>query len=114
MDVAGCLGTKKDGSLRFFFDYRRLNVVMKRERWPLPHIVQIFDEVRGSTVFTTLDIFQGYWQFKIEGFCKEKTTFICAYGTFQFEYSPFGWRNSGVTFQRMMDSILMNVNTTKY
>ena len=103
------LTTKKYGSPRFCVDYRRLNAVMKRERWPMPRVDEIFDEINGSTVFTTNDLFQGYWQIKMEESCNEKTTIICRYGTFQFEVMPFGLMNSGATFQRMMDRILANV-----
>ena len=54
------LVTKKYGSLRFCVEYRNLNTVMKQDRWPLPLINGIFDEVKGGTVFKTLDLFQGY------------------------------------------------------
>ena len=76
------LVAKKYRSLRFCTDYRELNAVMKRDRWPLPLINEIFDEVRGSTVFTTLDLFQGYKEIKMDESCNEKTTFICRYRTF--------------------------------
>ena len=45
--------------------------------------------------------------------CKERTTFICKFGTYQFEVMPFGLKNSGATFQRMMDNILLNVSNVK-
>lgn len=78
------LGTKKDGSLRFCVDYRRLNDVMKRNRWQIPRVDEIFEEIKGSTVFTAIDIFQSYWQIKMDGACKEMTMFLCIYGTFRF------------------------------
>ncbi len=108
------LATKKDGSSRFCIDYRKVNAVMKREGWPLPLIDEIFDEVKGSTVFTTLELFQGYWQIKMHESCKEMTNFICRYGTFQSEVMPFGLKNSGATFQRMMDNLLANVSNVKF
>ena len=74
--------TKKDGSPRFCVDYRRLNAIMKRDRWPMPRVDEIFDEINGSKIFTTIDLFQGYWQIRMDEACKEKTTFICRYGTF--------------------------------
>ena len=105
--------TKKDGNPRFCVDYRRLNAVMKRDRWPMPRVDEIFDEINGSKIFTTIDLFQGYWQIKMDEACKEKTTFICRYGTYQFEVMPMGLMNSGATFQRMMDTILVNVSNVK-
>ena len=97
---------KKDGSSRFCVDFRKLNAVMKSDKWPVPCVEEIFDDLPGSSVFSTLDLFRGYWQIKIDDTCKEKTTFICKFGTYQFEVMPFGLKNSGATFQRMMDNIL--------
>ncbi len=54
------LVTKNDGVPRFCIDYKKLNAVMKRDRWTLPLINEIFVEVKGSNVFTMLDLFQGY------------------------------------------------------
>ncbi len=76
------LVTKKYGSLRMSIDYWKLNAVIKRERWPLPLVDEIFDELKGSTVFTTPDLFQRYWQVKMHESCKEMTTFFCRFGTF--------------------------------
>ncbi len=107
------LVTKKDGRPRFCIDYSKLNAVMKRDRRPLPLIDEIFDEVRGSTVFTTFKRFQGYWKIKMHEPYKEMTNFICRYGTFDFEVMLFGLKNSGVTFQRMIDNLLANVSNVK-
>ncbi len=82
---------------------------MHADRWPLPRVDEILDDMRGSSVFTTIDLFQGYWQIKMDETCKEKAAFICRYGTFQFEVMQFGLMNSQATFQRMMDRILLNV-----
>ncbi len=105
--------TKKDGSSRFCVDYRNLNAGMMRDRWPLPLIDEIFDKLRGSTVFTMLEIFQRYWKIKMHESCKEMRTSICRYGTFQFEAMTFGLKNSGGTFHRMMDNLLANLRTVK-
>lgn len=72
------LSSKKVGSPRFRLDFRRLNAMMKRDRWPIPRFDAIFHEVKW---FTTIDLFQVYWKTKVEETCKEKTTFICRYGT---------------------------------
>lgn len=60
------LSSKKDARPRFCVDFRKLNGVMKRDRWPMPRVDEIFDELKGSTVFTTFDLFHGYWQIKMD------------------------------------------------
>lgn len=103
------IATKKDGKPRFCVDYRMLNQRIKPSRWPIPHIEEIFDELKGSRLFTTLDLFQGYWQVKMAEACKEHTTFVTRYGTFSFEVMPFGLINAPATFQKMMDHILRDL-----
>jgi len=105
--------TKKDGSPRFCIDYRKLNNIMVPNRWPLPLVDEIIEDLKGSTVFSTFDLFQGYWQIKMNEACKEMTTFICKFGTYQFEVMPFGLMNSQATFQRMMDRILLKVENVR-
>ena len=60
------LATKKDGSPRFFIDFRKLNAVMRNDKWPVPCVEEIFDDLRGSRIFIKLDLFQGYWQIKMD------------------------------------------------
>ncbi len=60
------IATKKDGSPRFSVDYRKLNSMMHADRWPFPRVDEILDDMRGSSVFTTTDLFQGYWQIKMD------------------------------------------------
>ena len=86
---------------------------MKTDKWPVPCAEEIFDDLKGSCIFSTLDLFQGYWQIKMHDSCKEKTTFICKFGTYQFEVMPFGLKNSGATLQIMMFNILVNVTNVK-
>ena len=99
------IASKKDGRPRFCVDYRALNKVMKADLWPLLKIEDIFDELQDSKDFTTLDLFTGYWQVCMSEECKEMTTFVCRFGTFQFEVMPFGMMNAPSTFQRMMDQL---------
>ena len=101
--------SKKDGNPRFCVDYCTLNQRMKADRWPLPKIEEIFDDLEGTAYFTSLDLFSGYWEIRMAQQCKEMTTFVCRYGTYKFEVMPFGLMNAPSTFQRMMDTIFCGV-----
>ena len=79
---------------------------MKADRWPLPKIDEIFDDLEGSAYFTSLDLFSGYWKIQMAQQCKEMTTFVCRYGMYKFEVMPFGLMNAPSKFQRMMDTIV--------
>lgn len=103
------IASKKDGIPRFSVDYRLLKKRIKPVRWPISHIEEIFDELNGSRIFTTLDLFQGYWKVKMAEAVKEVTTFVTRYGTFRLEVMPFGLINAPSNFQRMMDEMLMNL-----
>ena len=107
------IATKKDGGPRFCVDYRKLNRIMVADRWPIPFVDEILESLSGSKYFTSIDLFSGYWQIRMDEACKRKTTFRCRYGTFQFEVMPFGLMNAPATFQRMMDEILQDLDFVK-
>ena len=65
------LTAKKDGSPRFCIDFRKLKAVMKSDKWPFPCVEEIFDDLRGSSLFNTLDLFQGCWHRKMKETCKK-------------------------------------------
>lgn len=69
----------------------------------LPKIEKIFGELEGSQVFTTLDLFSGYWQIHMDESCKEMTIFLTRYGTYQFEVMPFGLMDALDKFQKVRD-----------
>ena len=97
---------KKDGSLRFCVDYRRLNSITKKDVYPLPRIEDIFDTLGGAKFFTSLDLASGYWQVELDEDARTKSAFATYQGLFEFLRMPFGLCNAPATFQRVMQHIL--------
>lgn len=103
------LAKKKDGTMRFCVDYRKLNRVTRQDAYPLPRIDQILEKLVGKHFYSSMDLASGYWQIEIEEKDKEKTAFICHLGLFEFIRMPFGLTNAPATFQRMMDEVLADI-----
>lgn len=97
---------KKDGTIRFCVDYRRLNDVTKKNSYPLPRIDDILDQLAGNVWFTTLDLKSGYWQVRLSSAAKEKAAFSIGRGLWQFTVMPFGLCNAPATFERLMEKVL--------
>ena len=101
---------KEKGQMRFCVDYRPLNNVTVRDRYPIPNIQLIIDSLHGAKYFSTLDLLNGYWQIEIEEKHKYKTAFICEYGLNEFNCMPFGLCNApSTTFQRKMNTLFKDV-----
>lgn len=98
------LVTKKDGSVRFCVDFRKLNEATVKDTYPLPRIDDTLDALHGARYFTTLDLAAGYWQIRMEDESRAKTAFVSKYGLYEFNVLPFGLCNAPATFQRLMDT----------
>ena len=101
--------TKKDGTIRFCIDYRKLNGVTKKNAYPLPRIDETLDSLGGNQWFCTLDLQSGYWQIAMKEEDKEKTAFTSHIGLYQFELMPFGLCNAPATFEAMMETLLSDL-----
>ena len=97
---------KKEGSMRFVVDYRRLNTVTKRDEYSLRNPQSIFDKLEGSRFFSKLDIASAYWKIPIAPEDIEKTAFHTPHGLYEMLVMTFGLCNAPATFQRVMDHAL--------
>ena len=100
------LQPKKDGTLRFCVDYRKLNAVTQKDAHPLPHIQDIFDSLTGSTLYTVCDLWAGYYQIPVPSDTIPYTAFMTHYGLWECLRMPFGLCNAPSVFQRTMQETL--------
>jgi len=97
---------KKNGTLRFCVDYRKLNAVTRKDAHPLPRVDDTLDTLADSCWFTTLGLISGFWQVEVHPDDREMTAFCTPEGLFEFKVMPFGLCNAPATFQRLMNSVL--------
>ena len=101
---------KKDGTVRFCCDYRKLNAITERDQFPMPRITDILDSLSGKPeIFSTMDLLSGFWQVRVDPRDIEKTAFSTESNHYEFLKLPFGLSNSPATFQRLMNAVLEEV-----
>ena len=105
--------TKKDGGTRFCVDYRRLNLAMVKDAYPLLRIDDTLDILAGKRWFSTLDLASGNWQILLSPEARCKTAFATHSGLFQFKVMPFGLCNAPATFVRLTDQVLQGLRWSR-
>ena len=96
---------KKDVTLRLCIDYRQLNKVTVKNKYPFPRIYDLFDQMRGAKVFSKIDLRSSYHQVRIKDEDIHKTTFRMRYGHYEFVVVPFGLINAPATFMFLMNNV---------
>nr|GEW61837.1 putative reverse transcriptase domain-containing protein [Tanacetum cinerariifolium] len=94
---------KKDGSFRMCIDYRELNTLIMKNRYPLPRIDDLFDQLQGSSVYLKIDLRSGYHQLRVQEEAIPKTAFRTQYGHYEFQVMPFGLTNAHAVFMDLMN-----------
>ena len=111
MVILCCLKKKKqkNGNLRMCIDYRSLNQQTVKNRYPLPRIDDLFDQLQGAKVFSSIDLQSAYYQVRLKPDAVPKTAFTTPLGLYEFRVLRFGLTNAPGTFQNIMNDVLKDV-----
>jgi hypothetical protein len=98
---------KKDGTQRMYVDYHSINEVTIKNKYPLPRIDDLVDQLKGACVFSKIDLRSGYHQLKIRDTDIPKTAFITPYGLYEYTVMSFGLTNAPAYFMYLMNKVFM-------
>jgi hypothetical protein len=98
---------KKDGTQRMCVDYRSLNEVTIKNKYPLPRIEDLFDQMKGASMFSKIDLRSGYHQLKIQKSDIPKTAFRTRYGLYEYTVMSFGLTNDPAYFMYLMNKVFV-------
>ena len=102
---------KKDGTLRFCIDFRRLNAKTRKDSHPLPRGPETMESLVGARYFSMMDLKSGFWQVKMSEESRQYTAFtVGSLGIYEFLRMPYGLCNAPATFQRLMQNCLGKLN----
>jgi hypothetical protein len=96
---------KSDGTLRPCVDYRKLNAITKRDRYPIPFISDLIRSLATANIFSLIDLRGAYNLLRVKPGDESKTAFVCKFGQYEFNVMPFGLMNAPSVFQAMMDTL---------
>ena len=96
---------KKDDTLRMCIDYRQINKVTEKNKYPLPRIEDLFDKLKGVSVFSKIDLRSAYYQLQVKDVDVPKIAFRTRYGHYEFLVMPFGLTNAPTAFMNLMNRV---------
>ena len=96
---------KKDGTLWMCIDYRQINKVTVKNKYPLPRIEDLFNQLKGACVFSKIDLRSGYYQLRVKEGDVSKTAFRTRYGHYEFLVMPFRLTNAPAAFMDLMNRV---------